>query len=249
MSKELAASVQQSFNRSLSAEEKAIAECISSPKLHSLSEQEFRELIAQAAVINSIKALPSDIEVTLLQQLTQSTYRSTSIKDWQNAFLYNAIGRDFERVEAFNLFSISFMADVFKRYEEYKSKVWRELNKALIMTFPEIKRPEPTDPVTALHADVDRWNAGKDTWVEISAPYNCQRLFKQGIYKKSMWDAEVWARFEDIAKQKTEAKFKASNRVVLGESAQAEFYGLQKIELSRLIYIDIIKQINKESHD
>ena len=249
MSKELAASVQQSFNRSLSAEEKAIAECISSPKLHSLSEQEFRELIAQAAVINSIKALPSDIEVTLLQQLTQSTYRSTSIKDWQNAFLYNAIGRDFERVEAFNLFSISFMADVFKRYEEYKSKVWRELNKALIMTFPEIKRPEPTDPVTALHADVDRWNAGKDTWVEISAPYNCQRLFKQGIYKKSMWDAEVWARFEDIAKQKTEAKFKASNRVVLGESAQAEFDGLQKIELSRLIYIDIIKQINKESHD
>ena len=249
MSKELAASVQQSFNRSLSAEEKSIAECISSPKLHSLSEQEFRELIAQAAVINSIKALPSDIEVTLLQQLTQSTYRSTSIKDWQNAFLYNAIGRDFERVEAFNLFSISFMADVFKRYEEYKSKVWRELNKALIMTFPEIKRPEPTDPVTALHADVDRWNAGKDTWVEISAPYNCQRLFKQGIYKKSMWDAEVWARFEDIAKQKTEAKFKASNRVVLGESAQAEFDGLQKIELSRLIYIDIIKQINKESHD
>ena len=249
MSKELAASVQQSFNRSLSAEEKAIAECISSPKLHSLSEQEFRELIAQAAVINSIKALPSDIEVTLLQQLTQSTYRSTSIKDWQNAFLYNAIGRDFERVEAFNLFSISFMADVFKRYEEYKSKVWRELNKALIMTFPEIKRPEPTDPVTALHADVDRWNAGKDTWVEISAPYNCQRLFKQGIYKKSMWDAEVWARFEDIAKQKTEAKFKASNRVVLGESAQEEFDGLQKIELSRLIYIDIIKQINKESHD
>ena len=249
MSKELAASVQQSFNRSLSAEEKAIAECISSPKLHSLSEQEFRELIAQAAVINSIKALPSDIEVTLLQQLTQSTYRSTSIKDWQNAFLYNAIGRDFERVEAFNLFSISFMADVFKRYEEYKSKVWRELNKALIMTFPEIKRPEPTDPVTALHADVDRWNAGKDTWVEISAPYNCQRLFKQGIYKKSMWDAEVWARFEDIAKQKTEAKFKASNRVVLGESAQAEFDSLQKIELSRLIYIDIIKQINKESHD
>ena len=249
MSKELAASVQQSFNRSLSAEEKSIAECISSPKLHSLSEQEFRELIAQAAVINSIKALPSDIEVTLLQQLTQSTYRSTSIKDWQNAFLYNAIGRDFERVEAFNLFSISFMADVFKRYEEYKSKVWRELNKALIMTFPEIKRPEPTDPVTALHADVDRWNAGKNTWVEISAPYNCQRLFKQGIYKKSMWDAEVWARFEDIAKQKTEAKFKASNRVVLGESAQAEFDGLQKIELSRLIYIDIIKQINKESHD
>ena len=244
MSKELAASVLQSFNRSLSAEEKAIAECISSPKLHSLSEQEFRELIAQAAVINSIKALPSDIEVTLLQQLTQNTYRSTSIKDWQNAFLYNAIGKDFERVEAFNLFSISFMADVFKRYEEYKSKVWRELNKALILPEAQPKHVEPTDPVTALHEDAERWNAGKETWVEISAPYNCQRLFRKGIYKKSMWEAEVWERFEDIAKQKVEAKFKASNKVILGESAQAEFDALQKIELSRIVYIDIIKQIN-----
>jgi hypothetical protein len=238
MSKELAASVQQSFNRSLSAEERAIAECISSPKLHSLNEQEFRELIAQAAVINSIKALPSDIEVTLLQQLTQNTYRSTSIKDWQNAFLYNAIGKDF------NLFSISFMADVLKRYEEYKAKVWRELNKALVLPEAEIKHIEPTDPLNVLHADVDRWNEGKETWVEISAPYNCQRLFRKGIYKKSMWAPEVWARFEDIAKQKVEAKFKASNKVILGESAQAEFDGLQKIELSRLIYIDIIKQIN-----
>jgi len=244
MSKELAASVQQSFNRSLSAEERAIAECISSPKLHTLSEQEFRELIAQAAVINSIKALPSDIEVTLLQQLTQSTYRSTSIKDWQNAFLYNAIGKDFERVEAFNLFSLSFMADVLKRYEEYKSKVWRELNKALILPEAEPKHVEPTDPVTALHEDAERWNAGKETWVEISAPYNCQRLFRKGIYKKSMWEAEVWERFEDIAKQKVEAKFKASNKVILGESAQAEFDSLQKIELSRIVYIDIIKQIN-----
>jgi hypothetical protein len=247
MSKELAASVLQSFNRSLSAEEKAIAECISSPKLHSLSEQEFRELIAQAAVINSIKALPSDIEVTLLQQLTQNTYRSTSIKDWQNAFLYNAIGKDFERVEAFNLFSISFMADVLKRYEEYKSKVWRELNKALILPEAQSKHIEPTDPVIALHADVDRWNEGKETWVEISAPYNCQRLFRQGIYKKSEWDAQVWARFDDLAKQKTEAKFKAANRVVLGPSAQEEFDNYQKIELSRLIYIDIIKKIIKES--
>jgi len=246
MTKELAASVQQSFNRSLSAEERAIAECISSPKLHTLNEQEFRELIAQAAVINSIKALPSDIEVTLLQQLTQNTYRSTSIKDWQNAFLYNAIGKDFERVEAFNLFSISFMADVLKRYEEYKSKVWRELNKALILPEAQPKHIEPTDPVTALHADVDRWNEGKHTWVEISAPYNCQRLFRKGIYKKSQWLPEVWARFEDIAKQKVEAKFKASNKVILGESAQSEFDALQKIELSRIVYIDIIKQINKE---
>jgi hypothetical protein len=246
MSKELAASVLQSFNRSLSAEERAIAECISSPKLHTLSEQEFRELIAQAAVINSIKALPSDIEVTLLQQLTQNTYRSTTIKDWQNAFLYNAIGKDFERVEAFNLFSISFMADVLKRYEEYKSKVWRELNKALILPEAQSKHVEPTDPVTALHEDAERYSNGKETWVEISAPYNCQRLFRKGIYKKSMWEAEVWARFEDIAKQKVEAKFKASNKVILGESAQAEFDALQKIELSRIVYIDIIKQINKE---
>jgi hypothetical protein len=244
MSKELAALVQQSFSRSLSAEEKAIAECISSPKLHTLSEQEFRELIAQAAVINSIKALPSDIEVTLLQQLTQNTYRSTSIKDWQNAFLYNAIGKDFERVEAFNLFSISFMADVLKRYEEYKSKIWRELNKALILPEAQSKHVEPTDPINVLHADAERWKAGKETWVEISAPYNCQRLFRKGIYKKSMWATEVWARFEDIAKQKVEAKFKASNKVILGESAQAEFDALQKIELSRIVYIDIIKQIN-----
>jgi len=244
MSKELAALVQQSFSRSLSAEERAIAECISSPKLHSLSEQEFRELIAQAAVINSIKALPSDIEVTLLQQLTQNTYRSTSIKDWQNAFLYNAIGKDFERVEAFNLFSISFMADVLKRYEEYKSKVWRELNKALILPEAQPKPVEATDPVTALHEDAERWKAGKETWVEISAPYNCQRLFRKSIYKKSMWEAEVWERFEDIAKQKVEAKFKASNKVILGESAQSEFDALQKIELSRIVYIDIIKQIN-----
>jgi hypothetical protein len=244
MSKELGALVQQSFSRSLSAEERAIAECISSPKLHTLNEQEFRELIAQAAVINSIKALPSDIEVSMLQELTRNTYRSTSIKDWHNAFLYNAIGKDFERVDAFNLFSISFMADVLKRYEEYKSKIWRELNKIVIMPELEPKHIEAIDPVTALHEDVERWNAGKESWIEISAPYNCQRLFRQGIYKKSMWAPEVWARFEDIAKQKVEAKFKASNKVILGESAQAEFDGLQKIELSRIVYIDIIKQIN-----
>ena len=50
-----------------------------------------------------------------------------------------------------------------------------------------------------------------------------------------------------MAKQKTEAKFKAANRVVLGPSAQEEFDSYQKIELSRLIYIDIIKKIIKES--
>jgi hypothetical protein len=55
----------------------------------------------------------------------------------------------------------------------------------------------------------------------------------------------VWARFEDIAKQKVEAKFRAANKVILGESAQAEFDGYQKIELSKLIYIDIINKINK----
>ena len=247
MSKELAASVPQSFNRSLSAEEMNLVDCLSSPKIRSLSEQEFRELIAQAAVVNGIKSLPSDIEVMLLKQVVDTAHRWASVKDWQNAFLYNAIGKDFDRIDAFNLFSVAFMSDVFKRYEEYKSKVWRELNKALILPEPEIIRTEPTDPLTALHADVERWKEGKDTWVEISAPYNCQRLFRQGIYKKSEWDAEVWARFEDIAKQKTEAKFKASNRVVLGPSAQEEFDSLQKIELSRLIYIDIIKKIIKES--
>jgi hypothetical protein len=226
---------------------------MSSDKLIGLNEQEFRELIAQAAVVNGIKSLPSDIEVTLLKQVVDTTYMQLSVKDWQNAFLYNAIGRDFQRVEAFNLFSIAFMSDIFQRYEEYKSKVWRELNKALIQPENEPKHIEPTDPITVLNQDVERWNEGKQTWVEISAPYNCQRLFKNGIYKKSDWDAEVWARFEDLAKQKVEAKFRAANKVILGQSAQAEFDGLQKIELSRLIYIDIIKrftnQINKESYD
>ncbi len=245
MSKELAASVLQSFNRSLSAEERAIAECISSPKLHSLSEQEFRELIAQAAVINSIKALPSDIEVTLLQQLTQTTYRSTSIKDWQNAFLYNAIGKDFERVEAFNLFSISFMADVLKRYEEYKSKVWRELNKALILPEAQSKPVEPTDPITALHADAERYKNGKQTWVEISAPYNCQRLFRQGIYKKSDWMPEVWERMDDLAEQRIAQRWKDANKL-RNEGTEQDFINAKKIELSRIVYIDIIKQINKE---
>lgn len=243
MSKELAASVPQSFNRSLSAEEMNLVDCLSAPKIRSLSEQEFRELIAQAAVVNGIKSLPSDIEVTLLKQVVDTAHRWASVKDWQNAFLYNAIGKDFERVDAFNLFSVAFMSDVFKRYQEYKAKVWRELNKALVLPEPEIVRAEPTDPLTALHEDVERWKEGKDTWVEISAPYNCQRLFRQGIYKKSEWDAEVWARFDDLAKQKTEAKFKAAQRVVLGPSAQEEFDSYQKIELSRLIYIDIIKKI------
>lgn len=245
MSKELAASVQQSFNRSLSVEEMNLVDCLSAPKIRSLSEQEFRELIAQAAVVNGIKALPSDIEVTLLKQVVDTAHRWASVKDWQNAFLYNAIGKDFERVDAFNLFSVAFMSDVFKRYQEYKAKVWRELNKALIVPENEPKHIEATDPITLLHTHVDLWNSGKETWVEISAPYNCQRLFKQGIYKKSMWASEVWARFEDIAKQKVEAKFRASNKVILGESAQAEFDGYQKIELSKLIYIDIINQINK----
>lgn len=247
MSKELAASQQQSFSRSLSAEESAIASCFSSPNLRSISEQQFRELIAQAAVVNSIKALPSDIEVTLLKQVVDTSYRWASVKDWQNAFLYNAIGKDFERVEAFNLFSVAFMSDVFKRYQEYKAKVWRELNKALILPEAEPTHVEATDPLTALHADVDRWKQGKESWVEIAAPYNCQRLFRKGIYKKSMWQPEVWQRFDDLAKAKTEAKFKASNRVVLGPSAQEEFDNYQKIELSRLIYIDIIKKIIKES--
>jgi len=247
MSKELAASQQQSFSRSLSAEEAAIAACVSSPKLSSLSEQEFRELIAQAAVVNSIKALPSDIEVTLLKEVVDTSYRWASVKDWQNAFLYNAIGKDFERVEAFNLFSVAFMSDVFKRYQEYKAKVWRELNKALILPESEPKHVEATDPLTALHADVQRWKDGKESWVEIAAPYNCQRLFRKGIYKKSQWSAEVWQRFDDLAKAKTEAKFKSANRVVLGPSAQEEFDNYQKIELSRLIYIDIIKTIIKES--
>ena len=247
MSKELAALVQQSFSRSLSAEEKAIADCVSSTNIRKISEQQFRELIAQAAVVNSIKALPSDIEVTLLKEVVDTSYRWASIKDWQNAFLYNAIGKDFERVEAFNLFSVAFMSDVFKRYQEYKSKVWRELNKALILPEAEPKHVEATDPLTALHADVQRWKDGKESWVEIAAPYNCQRLFRKGIYKKSMWEAEVWQRFDDLAKQKTEAKFKAAQRVVLGPSAQEEFDNFQKIELSRLIYIDIIKQLIKES--
>jgi hypothetical protein len=245
MSKELAASVLQSFSRSLSAEERAIAECISSPKLHTLSEQEFRELIAQAAVINSIKALPSDIEVTLLQQLTQNTYRSTSIKDWQNAFLYNAIGKDFERVEAFNLFSISFMADVLKRYEEYKSKVWRELNKALILPEAQPREYTPTNPIDDLHADAERYKNGKQTWVEISAPYNCQRLFRQGIYKKSDWLLEVWERMDDLAEQRIAQRWKDSNKL-RNEGTEQDFINAKKIELSRIVYIDIIKQINKE---
>jgi hypothetical protein len=245
MSKELAGLVQQSFSRSLSAEERAIAECISSPKLHTLSEQEFRELIAQAAVINSIKALPSDIEVTLLQQLTQTTYRSTTIKDWQNAFLYNAIGKDFERVEAFNLFSISFMADVLKRYEEYKSKVWRELNKALILPEAEPREYTPTNPIDDLHADAERYKNGKQTWVEISAPYNCQRLFRQGIYKKSDWMPEVWERMDDLAEQRIAQRWKDANKL-RNEGTQQDFINAKKIELSRIVYIDIIKQINKE---
>ena len=247
MSKELGVLQHPNFSRLLSAEEKNIVACMSSDKLIGLNEQEFRELIAQAAVVNGIKSLPSDIEVSLLKQVVENTYMQLSVKDWQNAFLYNAIGKDFERVDAFNLFSVAFMSDVFKRYQEYKSKVWRELNKALILPEAEPKHVEATDPLTALNLDVQRWQEGKDTWVEISAPYNCQRLFRQGIYKKSDWDAEVWARFDDLAKQKTEAKFKASNRVVLGPSAQEEFDGYQKIELSRLIYIDIIKKIIKES--
>jgi hypothetical protein len=246
MSKELAALVQQSFSRSLSAEERAIAECISSPKLHSLSEQEFRELIAQAAVINSIKALPSDIEVTLLQQLTQTTYRSTTIKDWQNAFLYNAIGKDFERVEAFNLFSISFMADVLKRYEEYKSKVWRELNKALILPEAEPREYTPTNPIDDLHADAERYKNGKQTWVEISAPYNCQRLFRQGIYKKSDWMPEIWERMDDLAAQRIAQRWKEANKL-RNEGTEQDFINAKKIELSRIVYIDIIKQINKGS--
>jgi hypothetical protein len=244
MSKRLAALAHQSFSRSLSDEESNVVEAINSPKLHSLSEQEFRELIAQAAVINSIKALPSDIEVTLLQQLTQNTYRTTSIKDWQNAFLLNAVGKEWDRVDAYNLFSISFMADVFKRYEEYKAKTWRELNKALILPEAEPREYTPTNPLDDLHADAERYKNGKQTWVEISAPYNCQRLFRQGIYKKSDWMPEVWDRMDDLAEQRIAQRWKDANKL-RNEGTEQDFINAKKIELSRIVYIDIIKQINK----
>lgn len=247
MSKELAASVSKSFNRLLSVDEQAVVDAISSPKVKTLDEQQFRELIAQAAVINAIKDLPSDIEVTMLQSVMENAYRTTSIKDWQTAFMLNAIGKEWKRVEAFNLFSISFLSDVIKSYDEYKAKMWRELNKSLVVHEPESKQLDGyvSDPVEVLHADCQRWLDGKKLFVEISAPFNCQRLFKKAIYKKSDWSAEAWQRMDDLAQTRIEQKYKVERRVIMGEHAQKEFQNWKSIELSRIVYIDIINQINK----
>ena len=243
MSKRLAALAHQSFNRSLSVDEQAIVDAISSPKISSATAQEFRELIAQAAVINAIKDLPSDIEVTMLQSVMQNSYRVTSFQDWQTAFMLNAIGKEWKRVDAFNLFSIAFVSDVLKNYEEYKAKTWRELNKALILPEAEPREYTPTNPLDDLHADAERYKNGKQTWVEISAPYNCQRLFRQGIYKKSDWMPEVWERMDDLAEQRIAQRWKDANKL-RNEGTEQDFINAKKIELSRIVYIDIIKKIN-----
>lgn len=243
MSKELAVSVNRSFNRSLSADEQDIVDAISSPKVSSATAQEFRELIAQAAVINAIKDLPSDIEVTMLQSVMNNSYRSTSFKDWQTAFMLNAIGKEWKRVDAFNLFSIAFVSDVLKNYEEYKAKMWRELNKALIETTePKQIEAAPVNPLQLLEDDVIRWQEGKKIFVEMTAPYNCQKLFRSGIYKKSDWSAEEWATFQGYAEDTVKIKYKKEKRVVLGEHAQREFDNYVKIELSRIVYINIINK-------
>ena len=67
----------------------------------------------------------------------------------------DAIGKEWKRVDAFNLFSIAFVSDVLKNYEEYKTKMWRELNKALIETTePKQIDAAPTDPLQLLEDDV-----------------------------------------------------------------------------------------------
>lgn len=211
MSKELAVSHRMTFSRSLTDIEQHFVDCLHEQRIHEMPDGDFRKLIVQACILNGVKDLPSDLEVNLLFDVVTDEFREVGSKAWLTAFKWNAIGKEWERKEHFNSFSIQYMSDVLLAYREYKQKHWKNINSAIRY---EALPPAQTDydPLQILEAHVELARKKQWTVIEITGAINARELFKRGYYTKDMWSDEQWNAWREKAEKLTQYEWRENRK-------------------------------------
>ena len=211
MSKELVASQRMTFTRSLTDIEQHFIDSLHEERIHALPDGEFRKLIVQACILNGVKDLPSDIEVNLLFDVVTDEFREVGRTAWLSAFKWNAIGKEWERKEHFNSFSIQYMSDVLLAYREYKQKHWKNINSAIRY---ESLPPAETDydPLLILKQHVDLARQKQWTLINIIGANIARELFKRGYYTKEMWTEEQWNEWRDHAEKQIKYEWRMNRK-------------------------------------
>lgn len=231
-----------SLTTGLTAEQKEIIKA-TGPKLGTMSLAEFKHALVRPMVTAGIKTLPGDLETQLLYEQVQKYYKHITLGDFYLAFELNSLGQSWVRVDHFNLFNLAFISDVLNRYLESKGKAVIQMQKA---------KPEPAPykeledcerrkiMIRILESDKAKAvniSQGRNEFIGTLYSTTITRLFGLGVLVDDDWTAEVWRKYQ------LEAKRIAKNHAREHRYSKDynRFFETYKIELSRLMYFNILE--------
>jgi hypothetical protein len=228
------------YKRSLSSLEKHFINELHGIRINTLNSVEWRQLIAKACITNSIKDLPSDLEVELLLQSFQSgKFINVTPESFNIAFYLNAMGTEWERIEHYNCFSVAYMCDVLNKYLELKNKTWVEINKAI--------KPCDTIPKTVhdvnledwLENDIKKYAEGKWQFIEVYAANIAREMFSKQLFTSEDFTSDQWNNWRKTAESKVQMKWKTKGKK--REFAEEDFTFDINQEVGRIVYEYILK--------
>jgi len=156
---------------------------------------DFKKMIVFASVTYGVTQMPSQEEEKILYHAIQSTYPHYTIEEVNYALFLNATGKQWERVQCFNLISIPFLCDCMNKYIEWSRKTANEVKKKEL---PEIK-PATTDEDVQVNwiewLERDRKSSLKGFAIGLSRIV-ITKLYNLQVLSDNDFTDEQWKKFE-----------------------------------------------------
>lgn len=242
----------------LKVEDQEIIKASSGPKLSELNLSQFKHVLVRPLVITGIKTLPSDEEINLLYNQVLKYYRAVTVSDFYLAFELNALGRDWPRIEHYGLLNLQFIASVVDAYQGRKGKANLELTKVenrerlnQNVTAPEISLEERKAIIKdMLQRDRERYINGKgvnEIYGGVICSYVITKLYELDIVNDNLWSDSTWNAVKIKARTNVNNDYASRRKKVIHEVEKREFKNDLKLEVFRLLYLDIL--VDKDKYD
>lgn len=180
---------------------------------------DFKKLIVFASVTYGVTQMPSPEEEKLLYHAIHSSYPHNTIEEVNYALFLNATGKQWERVQCFNLISIPFICDCMNKFIEWSQKMNNELKKKELPT-PVADTSNDDEVEVDWIAWLERDKASTNKGFAIGlARIVITKLYNLAVLSDADFTQEDWKKFELHAFRQVQVK----KRNLIKASIKSEF--------------------------
>lgn len=231
----------QTYKSGLTVNEKSYLSSKQSPLVNEINVQMFKALIAKVITLNSISNLPSDEEVGMMLSMVQKHLPYYRLGELALAFELNSVGKEWERVQAFNIVNANFIFDVMAQFSIYKMKMNMSISQkeckvdVSVAGHLEAGNNNNEGYLRIFLRDVESWSKGQREAVLFLAPHMVRKFYDEGIVSDDTFPDEDWKRWKFSAREKVNAIELEGRR----SSKEERFEKIQQ-EVMRLLYCTIM---------